>query len=330
MEETYVNCKTYEEVADVIRNMVVRGAPAIGVAAAMGIALGVKNSKAASIADLAHEFEHICDVIGKTRPTAVNLFWAIRRIRDKFEQLRTKSLADIKHALIDEAKRMHAEDIAANQAMGRHGATLMPSSGGVLTHCNAGALATCGYGTALGVIRAAVGQGKKLHVYADETRPFLQGSRLTAWELMKDGIPTTVISDNMAGAIMRQGKIGAIVVGADRIAANGDVANKIGTYTVAVLAREHGIPFYVAAPFSTIDLETFDGSKIPIEQRNAREMTHIAGRQMVPDGVEVENPAFDVTPSKYVAAIITERGIARAPYREALRELAEQHLALGT
>ena len=219
---------------------------------------------------------------------------------------------------------MHAEDIAANQAMGRHGATLMPSEGGVLTHCNAGALATAGYGTALGVIRAAVEQGKKIHVYADETRPFLQGSRLTAWELMKDGIPTTVISDNMAGAMMRQGKIGAIVVGADRIAANGDVANKIGTYTVAILAKEHGIPFYVAAPISTVDLACPDGSQIPIEQRNAREVTHIAGKQMVPDGVDVENPAFDVTPAKYVTAIITEKGIARAPYQDSLRDLASQ------
>jgi methylthioribose-1-phosphate isomerase len=219
---------------------------------------------------------------------------------------------------------MHAEDIAANQAMGRHGATLMPASGGVLTHCNAGALATAGYGTALGVIRAAVEQGKKIHVYADETRPFLQGSRLTAWELMKDGIPTTVISDNMAGVMMQQGKIEAIVVGADRIAANGDVANKIGTYTVAILAKEHGIPFYVAAPISTVDLATPDGSKIPIEQRNAREVTHIGGRQMTPDGVEIENPAFDVTPAKYVAAIITERGIARAPYENSLRDLAAE------
>jgi methylthioribose-1-phosphate isomerase len=329
-EETYVNCTSYEQVADVIRNMVVRGAPAIGVAAAMGIALGVKTSQATSVAELSKDFDHICDVVGKTRPTAVNLFWAIRRIRDKFDQLRGRPVSEIKHALIEEAQRMHAEDIAANEAMGRHGATLMPSSGGVLTHCNAGALATCGYGTALGVIRAAVEQGKKLHVYADETRPFLQGARLTAWELMKDGIPTTVISDNMAGAIMRQGKIGAIVVGADRIAANGDVANKIGTYTVAVLAKEHGIPFYVAAPFSTIDLDTADGSKIPIEQRNVREVTHIAGRQMVPDGVEVENPAFDVTPSKYINAIITERGVARAPYLDSLRNLAEQQLALGT
>ncbi len=222
---------------------------------------------------------------------------------------------------------MHAEDIAANQAMGRHGATLMPASGGVLTHCNAGALATAGYGTALGVIRAAVEQGKKIHVYADETRPFLQGSRLTAWELMKDGIPTTVISDNMAGAMMMQGKIGAIVVGADRIAANGDVANKIGTYTVAVLAKEHGIPFYVAAPLSTVDLACPNGSQIPIEQRNVREVSHIAGKQMVPDGVEIENPAFDVTPAKYVAAIITEKGIARAPYAESLSGLAAEKVS---
>jgi methylthioribose-1-phosphate isomerase len=243
---------------------------------------------------------------------------------EKFESLRLRPIAQIQLALIEEAERMHAEDIAANQAMGRHGAALMPSSGGVLTHCNAGALATAGYGTALGVIRAAVEQGKKIHVYADETRPFLQGSRLTAWELMKDGIPTTVISDNMAGVMMQQGKIEAIVVGADRIAANGDVANKVGTYTVAILAKEHGIPFYVAAPISTVDLATPDGSKIPIEQRNAREVTHIAGRQMTPDGVEIENPAFDVTPAKYVAAIITERGIARAPYTESLRTLAAE------
>src|SRR5216683_625501 len=306
-EENYVTCKTYQKVADVIRNMVVRGAPAIGVAAAMGIALGVKNSKAENVGGLRQEFDQICQVIGKTRPTAVNLFWAIRRMQDKFELLRIRPLPQIKQSLIEEAQRMHAEDIAANQAMGKHGATLLPASG---------------YGTALGVIRAAVEQGKQIHVYADETRPFLQGSRLTAWELMKDGIPTTVISDNMAGVMMQQGKIGAIVVGADRIAANGDVANKIGTYTVAVLAKEHGIPFYVAAPISTVDLATPDGSKIPIEQRDAREVTHIAGKQMVPDGVQIENPAFDVTPAKYVAAIITERGVARAPYSECLRRLA--------
>ncbi|MGD0791677.1 MAG: S-methyl-5-thioribose-1-phosphate isomerase [Terriglobales bacterium] len=323
-EEVYVTCTTHQQVADAIRNMIVRGAPAIGVAAAMGIALGVKNSKAENGAALRKDLDQICETIRQTRPTAVNLFWAIRRMTEKFESLRIRPIAQIQQALIEESQRMHAEDIAANQAMGRHGATLMPSSGGVLTHCNAGALATAGYGTALGVIRAAVEQGKKIHVYADETRPFLQGSRLTAWELMKDGIPTTVISDNMAGAMMQQGKIGAIVVGADRIAANGDVANKIGTYTVAVLAKEHGIPFYVAAPISTVDLATPDGSKIPIEQRNAREVTHIAGKQMVPDGVQVENPAFDVTPAKYVAAIITERGIARAPYEKSLSQLAHQ------
>jgi len=323
-EEVYVNCTTHQQVADVIRNMVVRGAPAIGVAAAMGIALGVKNSKAENGADLKKDFDQICEIIRQTRPTAVNLFWAIRRMQEKLETLRVRPLAQIKQSLIEEAQRMHAEDIAANQAMGRHGATLMPANGGVLTHCNAGALATAGYGTALGVIRAAVEQGKKIHVYADETRPFLQGSRLTAWELMKDGIPTTVISDNMAGSMMKQGKIGAIIVGADRIAANGDVANKIGTYTVAILAKEHSIPFYVAAPISTVDLDTPDGSSIPIEQRDAREVTHIAGRQMVPDGVEIENPAFDVTPAKYVTAIITERGIARAPYTESLHRLAQE------
>ena len=323
-EESYVTATTYQQVADAIRTMVVRGAPAIGVAAGMGIALGVKNSKAETVGDLKKDFDQICSAIGETRPTAVNLFWAIRRMREKFETLRVRPMPQIKQALIEEAQRMHAEDIAANQAMGRHGATLMPASGGVLTHCNAGALATAGYGTALGVIRAAVEQGKKIHVYADETRPFLQGSRLTAWELMKDGIPTTVISDNMAGAMMSQGKIGAIVVGADRIAANGDVANKIGTYTVAVLAKEHGIPFYVAAPISTVDLATSDGSGIPIENRNVKEVSHIAGKQMVPDGVEIENPAFDVTPAKYVTAIITERGIARAPYQDSLRKLAEE------
>ena len=322
-EETYVTCATYEEVAEAIRNMTVRGAPAIGVAAAMGIALGARDAEASHVSELRRAFDQICEVIGETRPTAVNLFWAIRRMQQKFEVCAELPVEQIRQALITEAQRMYVEDIAANEAMGRHGATLLPASGGVLTHCNAGALATCGYGTALGVIRAAVEAGKKLQVYADETRPFLQGSRLTAWELMKDGIPTTVISDNMAGAMMKQGKIGAVVVGADRIAANGDVANKIGTYTVAVLAKEHGIPFYVAAPFSTVDLETPDGSKIPIEQRSTREVTHIAGKAIAPEGVKVENPAFDVTPAKYVAAIITERGVARAPYEQSLRQLAE-------
>ncbi len=322
-EEVYVNCQTYQQVADVIRQMVVRGAPAIGVAAAMGIALGAKNSTASSVSDLKRDFDQICDVIGQTRPTAVNLFWAIKRMQQKFETLRVRPVEQIKRALIEEAKRMHAEDIAINQAMGKHGAALMPASGGVLTHCNAGALATAGYGTALGVIRAAVEAGKKIQVYADETRPFLQGARLTAWELVKDGIPTTVISDNMSGAMMRQAKIGAVIVGADRIAANGDVANKIGTYTVAVLAKEHDIPFYVAAPISTVDLETPDGSKIPIEQRSPAEVTHFAGKLITPEGVGVENPAFDVTPAKYVTAIVTERGIARAPYEQTLTALAK-------
>ena len=322
-EETYVTCKNYEEVADAIRRMIVRGAPAIGVSAAMGVALGVRDSKASDHLELRSEFTRICDVLAATRPTAVNLFWGIRRMREKFEQVSDQPIAAIKETLVAEAQRVLAEDIATNELMGKHGAVLMPASGGVLTHCNAGALATAGYGTALGVIRAAVDSGKKLHVFADETRPFLQGSRLTAWELMKDNIPTTLISDNMAGAMMRQGKISAVVVGADRIAANGDVANKIGTYTVAVLAKEHGIPFYVAAPFSTVDLETPTGDEIPIEQRSSQEVTHLAGRQIAPDGVRVENPAFDVTPHQYVTAIITERGIVRAPYQQALSELGQ-------
>ena len=321
-EETYVLCRTYQEVATAIRDMIVRGAPAIGVAAAMGIALGVKHSKASDVSSLRTEFGQICRTLGETRPTAVNLFWAIRRMQQKFEEAAPTGLQQLKSTLVHEAQQMLLEDIAANEAMGRHGATLMPSAGGVLTHCNAGALATCGYGTALGVIRAAVSSGKQIHVFADETRPFLQGSRLTAWELMKDGIPTTVIADNMAGAMMKQGRINAVVVGADRIAANGDVANKIGTYTVAVLAREHGIPFYVAAPWSTVDLNTPTGDQIPIEQRSTKEVTHHGGKQMTPDGVKVENPAFDVTPNKYVAAIITERGVARAPYEASLRELS--------
>src|SRR3954471_1605517 len=321
-EEVYVTCGNYREVADAIRNMIVRGAPAIGVTAAMGVALGVRESRAKSYAELRAELNEICDTLAATRPTAVNLFWGIQRMRERFEQLSSASITEIKQGLIAEAQQMYLADIAACEAMGQNGAVLMPSSGGVLTHCNAGALATCGYGTALGVIRAAVEAGKKIHVFADETRPFLQGSRLTAWELTKDGIPTTVISDNMAGAMMKQGKIAAVVVGADRIAANGDVANKIGTYTVAVLAHAHGIPFYVAAPWSTIDLATKSGADIPIEQRNRREVTHVGATQIAPDGIAVENPSFDVTPAKYVAAIITELGIAKAPYEKSLRELA--------
>jgi len=323
-EEVYVTCGNYREVADAIRNMIVRGAPAIGVTAAVGGGLGGRESRAKSYAELRAELNEICDTLAATRPTAVNLFWGIQRMRERFDQLSSASITEIKQALIAEAQQMYLADIAACETMGQNGAVLMPSSGGVLTHCNAGALATCGYGTALGVIRAAVEAGKKIHVFADETRPFLQGSRLTAWELNKDGIPTTVISDNMAGAMMQQGKIAAVVVGADRIAANGDVANKIGTYTVAVLAKEHAIPFYVAAPWSTIDLATPDGDHIPIEQRSAREVTHVAGKQVTPDGVGIENPAFDVTPSRYVTAIITERGVAKSPFAASLQNMARQ------
>jgi methylthioribose-1-phosphate isomerase len=319
-EEIYVTCRTYQEVADAIFTMIVRGAPAIGVAAAMGVALGTRDANANSVADLRSEFDKICDVLAATRPTAVNLFWAIRRMKDTFESA-NQSVAEIKTALIKEAQQMYLEDIAACEAMGQNGAVLLPKSGGVLTHCNAGALATCGYGTALGVIRSAVAMGSKINVYADETRPFLQGSRLTAWELTQDGIPTTVIADSMAGAMMKQGKIGAVIVGADRIAANGDVANKIGTYSVAILAKEHGIPFYVAAPWSTIDLATPDGDHIPIEQRASTEVTHLAGKQIAPTGIRVENPAFDVTPNKYVTAIITERGVAKPSYAESLQQL---------
>lgn len=322
LEETYLLAKNYEDVADVIRTMVVRGAPAIGVAAAMGVALGAKTSAARSVDELARDIEKMSGVLAGTRPTAVNLFWAIQRMRERFETLKARpgiSLDEIRAGLIAEAQKMYDEDIAACRAMGDFGAGLMPEEGGVLTHCNAGALATCGYGTALGVIRSAVAEGRKVHVYADETRPFLQGARLTAWELMHDGIPTTVLCDNMAASRMRMGKIQAVVVGADRIAANGDVANKIGTYGVAVLAKEHRIPFYVAAPWSTIDLNTPTGDSIPIEERAAKEVTHHGGKQLTPNGVGIENPAFDVTPAKYVTAIITERGILRAPYGESLR-----------
>ncbi len=323
LEESYVLATTYEQVADVIVTMVVRGAPAIGVSAAYGVALGTKQTKANTPEEFAPEFEKICARLAGTRPTAVNLFWAIDRMRALFAELLASGtpLIQIQEKLLAEANAMYDEDIAACKAMGAFGAEFMPDDGGVLTHCNAGALATCGYGTALGVIRAAVERGKRIHVYADETRPFLQGARLTAWELMADGIPTTVICDNMAASLMRQGKIQAVVVGADRIAANGDTANKIGTYNVAILAREHGIPFYVAAPWSTIDLATATGDAIPIEERSAREVTHHAGKQLTPTGVGICNPAFDVTPAKYIAAIITERGALRAPYAESLKEM---------
>jgi methylthioribose-1-phosphate isomerase len=324
LEEVYVLATTYQQVADIITTMVVRGAPAIGVSAAMGLALGVRNSEAATVPELAIEFDTMCAVLAATRPTAVNLFWAIERMKQRFSDLYSRTgatTASIRTGLIAEAQRMYDDDIAACRRMGAHGAPLLPKHGGILTHCNAGALATCGYGTALGVIRSAIESGSALHVYADETRPFLQGARLTAWELMHDGIPTTVLCDNMAASLMRQGKIHAVIVGADRIAANGDVANKIGTYGVAVLAREHSLPFFVAAPWSTIDLKTPTGDSIPIEQRAAIEVTHHAGKQLTPHGVGIENPAFDVTPAQYVTAIITERGVLRPPFADSLHEL---------
>jgi methylthioribose-1-phosphate isomerase len=325
LEESYVLATTYEEVADVIVTMVVRGAPAIGVSAAYGVALGALRTKAVTTAEFAPEFERICARLAGTRPTAVNLFWAIDRMKRLFAALLPAgaTLAQIQEKLLAEAHAMYAEDINACKAMGAFGGPLLPAEGGVLTHCNAGALATCGYGTALGVIRSAIEQGKRIHVYADETRPFLQGARLTAWELMADHIPTTVICDNMAASLMRAGKIQAVVVGADRIAANGDVANKIGTYNVAILAKEHGLPFYVAAPWSTIDLATATGDSIPIEERPAVEVTHHGGKQLTPNGVGIRNPAFDVTPARYITAIITERGVLRAPYGDSLRAMEQ-------
>ena len=321
--EVYVHCKTAKEVARAITTMVIRGAPAIGVAAAMGIALGMARSKATGTRQFTVEFNQTCDLMAATRPTAVNLFWAIDRMKRAFgaAALAGASVDDLKARLEQEAHAIHDEDVASCRAMGQHGAAVVPQGARILTHCNAGALATAGYGTALGVIRAAAAQGKVAAVYADETRPFLQGARLTAWELVRDGIATTVITESMAGPLMRQGGLDFIVVGADRIAANGDVANKIGTYPVAMMARAHGVPFYVAAPLSTIDLATADGSRIPIEQRNAREITHLGNIQLTPDGASVWNPAFDVTPHELVTGIITERGIARAPYGASLAAL---------
>ena len=324
-KEVYVRCRTAKDVARAIRTMVIRGAPAIGVAAAMGVALDVRRSRATGTTQLATEFYRTCDLLAATRPTAVNLFWAIERMKRVFAggMRAGRSTAELQ-ALIDaEAVRLHDEDVANCRAIGRHGAGVVPAEARVLTHCNAGALATGGYGSALGVIRAAVEAGKRVAVYADETRPFLQGARLTAWELVRDGIDTTVITDGMAGSLMRAGMVDVVVVGADRIAANGDVANKIGTYTVAVLAREHGVPFYVAAPLSTIDLSTPDGSGIPIEERDAKEMTHMGASQLVPEGAAVWNPAFDVTPASFVAGIITERGICRPPFAESLKHVCD-------
>ena len=331
--EIYVSCKTAQDVAKAIKTMVIRGAPAIGVAAAMGIALGMRRSKATGTKQFATEFQKLCDLMAATRPTAVNLFWAIEQMKRVFAEAAQGgcSVDEIKQRLEIEARRIHDEDVESCRTMGAFGAELVPQEARILTHCNAGALATAGYGTALGVIRAAAERGKKVAVLADETRPFLQGARLTAWELIKDGIDTTVITDNMAASMMRLGDVDLVVVGADRIAANGDVANKIGTYGVAVLAHAHDIPFYVAAPLSTIDLNTADGSKIPIEERNEREVTHVGPHRLTPVGARIRNPAFDVTPAKYVTAIITERGVARAPFHESLAALVEgAQLAAGS
>src|SRR5579862_7269979 len=311
-EQVFVTCRTYQEVADAIKTMLIRGAPAIGVAAAMGVALGVQQEAV---------FETVCETLAGTRPTAVNLFWAIDRMRRLRASLNGADASELSRRMIEEAVQIRLEDIAICEAIGRHGAALVPDGKTVLTHCNAGALATAGYGTALGVIRAAVEAGKKIDVFADETRPFLQGARLTAWELQQDRIPTTLITDNMAGHFLRSGRIGCVVVGADRIASNGDVANKIGTYSVAVLAKENGVPFYVAAPVSTFDLTLESGDQIPIEQRPASEVTHVFGVAVAPENIGVENPAFDVTPARYVTAIITERGVARPPYEESLARL---------
>jgi methylthioribose-1-phosphate isomerase len=318
LEVRMATCRTYQEVAAAIKDMIVRGAPAIGVAAAMGVALGVAE---AAEADLDAQVETICRTLARTRPTAVNLFWAIDRMKALYGSLRGRPIAEIRRALIEEALRIREEDIAICRAIGRNGAPLVVEGKAVLTHCNAGALATAGYGTALGVIRAAVEAGKRIDVFADETRPFLQGARLTAWELEQDGIPITLITDNMAGHFMKSGRIGCVVVGADRIAANGDVANKIGTYSVAVLAKENNLPFYVAAPISTLDLKLASGDLIPIEERPAAEVTHLYGKRVATEGIQVANPAFDVTPARYVTAIVTENGVARAPYEESLRKL---------
>jgi methylthioribose-1-phosphate isomerase len=323
LQEIYVSCADYREVADAIRSMVIRGAPAIGVAAAMGVALGVKSAGVSRPEELDRYFQRVCEVMASTRPTAVNLFWAIERMKRAYEQSRPGGVDAVRSALIHEALAMHAEDVEANRRMGRFGQELIPDKARILTHCNAGALATAGYGTALGVVRAAVEAGKTVHVLADETRPFLQGARLTAWELAQDGIPVTVITDNMAGHFMHLGRVDCVIVGADRIAANGDVANKIGTYSVAVLAKENNVPFFVAAPVSTLDLSIPDGSRIPIEERDPDEVRKIREVPVTSPGAKVENPAFDVTPHRYVSAIITDHGVARAPYSQSLRRLAE-------
>ena len=322
--ETYNLYDDYQGVAEAIKTMVIRGAPAIGVAAAMGIALAARAVPATDFDEFTGNMEPAFALLASTRPTAVNLFWALDRMRRRLEGLKGEEIGAIREALVAEALAIHSEDVETNRRIGKLGASLIDDGDTVLTHCNAGALATAGYGTALGVIRAAVEAGKKVDVIADETRPFLQGARLTAWELHKDGIPVTVITDNMAGSLMAKGTIQKTVVGADRIAANGDVANKIGTYSVAVLAWRHNIPFYIAAPLSTIDMTLSDGTGIPIEQRAPDEVTHIGERRIVPQGVPVKNPAFDVTPNELVTAIITEKGIAKPPYAESLTKLFEK------
>jgi methylthioribose-1-phosphate isomerase len=323
-EEVSYTYTTYQDVAKAIREMVIRGAPAIGVAAAMGVAIGVQNFSARSLEELRVEFPLILDTLAKTRPTAVDLFWALDRMKRRFAEIsaQTSDLAKIKHALIEEAKAVHAEKRATDEAIGRFGADFMPQNGRVMTQCNAGALATGGIGTALGVIQVAVEQGKKLHILVPETRPYLQGARLTAWELHRSNIPLTLITDNMVGHFLKMGNVGAIVTGADRIAANGDSANKIGTYQIAVLAREHNVPFYIAAPVSTFDLSIASGEQIPIEERSSEEVTHLQGIRIAPD-VQAAHPAFDVTPNRYIAAIFTERGVAKAPYAESLSALAQ-------
>jgi len=329
-EEISYTYTDYREVAKAIREMVIRGAPAIGVAAAMGVALGVQRSAASSVDQLKREFPEICDALGKTRPTAVDLFWAIDRMKRRFESLllANSDLAAIRTAMVEEAKIVHLEKLATDEAIGRFGAAFMPRDGQVMTQCNAGALATAGIGTALGVIRVAYEQGHKLHVLVPETRPYLQGARLTAWELHRGGIPLTLITDNMVGHFLKTGKVGAIVTGADRIAANGDTANKIGTYQIAVLAKENNVPFYVAAPTSTLDLSIPDGEHIPIEERTAEEVTHIQGVRIAPD-VPAAHPAFDVTPNRYIRAIFTEQGVAKPPFTETLRGLVKSRHNAG-
>jgi methylthioribose-1-phosphate isomerase len=313
----------YREVAKAIQEMVIRGAPAIGVAAAMGVALGVLHSEATSVNALRLEFPQICVVMARTRPTAVDLFWAIERMERRFKEICAASvqLSEVKQAMVEEAKLVHLEKRATDQAIGEYGAQFMPPAGQVMTQCNAGALATAGIGTALGVIRVAFQQGKNIHVLVPETRPYLQGARLTAWELHKGGIPLTLITDNMVGHFLKTGNVSAVVTGADRVAANGDTANKIGTYQIAVLAKENNVPFYIAAPVSTFDMTIPDGDHIPIEERSALEVTHLQGVRIAPD-VRAAHPAFDVTPARYISAIFTERGVAKAPYEESLRKLA--------